>query len=108
LKAERRVFPHREPVALWPEHEIFRSFYQIDDKPEIPGLSEFQFQDELDFGEAEISGLINSDGRLMVLLCHNMDLGDAWERAGDPEYPNEFSRSAVMLGINSVVYASSQ
>jgi len=25
-------------------------------------------------------------GRIMVAICHNMDLGDAWEWADDPRY----------------------
>jgi hypothetical protein len=101
-----RVFPDQEPVELWPDHEIFRSFYDINEELEIPGFSERQIQN--DRPEAAIRGLIDSNGRLMILLCHNIDLGDAWEHAADPEYPSEFSRSAAMLGINSVIYALAQ
>ena len=43
----------------------------------------------------------------MVVICHNTDLGDGWEREGEnEEYFREFSaKKAYPLGINIVVYA---
>jgi hypothetical protein len=37
----RRVFPDRDIVDLMPDHPVFRSFYQIDEYPQIPGLGSF-------------------------------------------------------------------
>ena len=31
----------------------------------------------------------------MVAICHNMDLGDSWEHADDPEYPEKFSALGI-------------
>ena len=45
------------------------------------------------------------NGRLMVAICHNMDLGDSWEHADNPEYPEKFSALGIRIGINYVVYA---
>ena len=42
---------------------------------------------------------------LMVAICHNMDLGDSWEHADNPEYPAEFSALGIRIGVNYVVYA---
>ena len=46
-------------------------------------------------------------GRMMVIICHNTDLGDGWEReAEDPTYFEEFSEKlAYPMGINIVTYA---
>ena len=41
----------------------------------------------------------------MVAICHNMDLGDAWEWADAPQYPEKFSGLAIRVGVNYVVYA---
>ena len=43
----------------------------------------------------------------MVAICHNMDLGDAWEHADNPEYPEKYSALAILIGVNNVVYAMS-
>jgi len=40
-----------------------------------------------------------------VAICHNMDLGDAWEWADLPEYPEKYATQAFQLGINYVIYA---
>ena len=44
---------------------------------------------------------------MMVIICHNTDLGDGWEREGeDPWYFTEFSeKKAYPMGINIVTYA---
>jgi hypothetical protein len=51
-------------------------------------------------------GVFDDNGRLMMLMCHNTDLGDGWEEEGtDPDYFAEFSEpKAYPLGINIVVY----
>jgi Domain of unknown function (DUF4159) len=41
----------------------------------------------------------------VVAICHNMHLGDAWEHADDPQYPERFSSLAYRLGINYIVYS---
>ena len=51
--------------------------------------------------------IFDDDERMMVIICHNTDLGDGWEREGEDEwYFREFSeKKAYPLGINIVVYA---
>jgi len=41
----------------------------------------------------------------MVIINFNMDLGDAWEHADLPEYPEKFTAVAYRFGINYIVYA---
>ena len=45
--------------------------------------------------------------RIMVMICHNTDNGDGWEREGEDEwYFREFSeKKAYPVGINIVFYA---
>jgi hypothetical protein len=40
----------------------------------------------------------------MVAIMYNNDLGDAWQYADIPEYPQEDSNLAIRLGIDLVVY----
>jgi hypothetical protein len=42
----------------------------------------------------------------MVLMTHNTDVGDSWEReADDPDYFYHFAVNGYALGINVVLYA---
>jgi hypothetical protein len=41
----------------------------------------------------------------MVSINHNMDIGDAWEHADWPDYPENMTALAYRFGINYVVYA---
>ncbi len=44
-------------------------------------------------------------GRMMVAISFNQDMGDGWEFADDPEYPERLSSEAMRLGTNYVIYA---
>lgn len=112
----RRVFPDREPVDLPLSHEVFRCFYEIQKRPQVPNVMlgiQSRFTgvtwEREDAKEPHYRGLFDDSGRLMAILCHNTDLGDGWERADESEYYfREFSlKKAYPMGINIVVYALS-
>ena len=45
-------------------------------------------------------------GRIMVLMTHNTDFGDAYEREGDNhEYFERFSVPGYAFGVNVLLYA---
>ena len=44
-------------------------------------------------------------GRVVVAISHNSDLGDAWEFADSPQYPEKQSSLAIRITVNDVVYA---
>jgi hypothetical protein len=98
-----RVFPDRPVVELPGDHDIFRTFYPITERPSVPGAAELSFPvDE----QPHYRGIFDGDGRLMVILLHNLDFGDGWEHISDPNYPVEISLGgAVTMGINILVYA---
>ena len=51
-------------------------------------------------------GVTDADGRLLVLITHNTDIGDSWEReADDPTYFYTFSVEGYAFGINVLLYA---
>jgi hypothetical protein len=41
----------------------------------------------------------------MVAMCHNMDLGDAWEHADMPQYPERYTSMAYRIGLNYIIYS---
>jgi len=50
-------------------------------------------------------GVLDDRGRVVVAICFNMDLGDAWEWADLPDYPEKYASMAYRLGVNYVIYA---
>ena len=55
---------------------------------------------------AAARGIADHRGRLLVLITHNTDFGDSWEREGDdPGYFYQFSVDGYAFGINALLYA---
>ena len=50
-------------------------------------------------------GIYDDKGRLMVAINFNMDLGDAWELANEPYYPEPMTALATRFAVNYVIYA---
>jgi hypothetical protein len=109
----KRVFPDREPQDLTLDHDIFRCVYRLKEMPQVPsihhGLSGMSYEPNHGPGaETPHFRAIHDDkGRMMVIICHNTDLGDGWEREGvAEEYFNEYSlKRAYPMGINILFYA---
>jgi hypothetical protein len=51
------------------------------------------------------AGIYDERGRIMIAICHNMDLGDAWQYADWPQYPQELASLALRIGVNYVAYS---
>jgi len=54
---------------------------------------------------AQWRGIYDDKGRLMVAMSFNSDLGDSWEWADEPLYPEKFSALGIRIGVNYIVYA---
>ena len=46
-------------------------------------------------------------GRIIVAICHNMHLGDAWEYMDLACYPQKLTGQSYRLGLNFMIYAMS-
>jgi hypothetical protein len=44
-------------------------------------------------------------GRLIVAVNYNTDVGDAWEYADSPYYPEPMTALAYRYGVNYLIYA---
>ena len=60
---------------------------------------------EKDGYDAHFRGIFDETGRLMVMINFNSDLGDAWEWADVPYYPEKYASTAFRLGINYIIYS---
>lgn len=106
----RRVYPDKAIVDLPLDHPLFSAYYNIDEVKQVPARGRgIMGRPTAECGgcEATVRGVFDDDGRLMVVINWNTDLGDAWEWAEDPYYPLEYSTYAYEMGANMIVYAMS-
>jgi hypothetical protein len=111
----RRILPDHAIVDVPRDHPVFRSYYEIDEEivqvPNvgngrdvamgIPGARTF----ERDGFQPHLRGIFDPDGRLVVAINWNTDLGDALEWAESPSYPLSYSTFASRLFLNLIIYA---
>jgi hypothetical protein len=109
-----RVLPLAEyPIRdITPDHPVFTTMFQVPHMPQIPSISHWRRSGGGTSerpGETDtvvVRGISNRHGHLMVLMTHNTDISDAWEREGeDPQYFYNFSPNGYAVGINVVMYA---
>jgi hypothetical protein len=105
LRTFNQLFPDRELVQLSSDHEIFHAFYDVDGAQMIPALGNPQNTPEGDIAMASNWALLDDNGRVMVLINWNSDIGDGWEHTYHPGYPTRYANLAYQLGINYLVYA---
>src|SRR6185503_5165238 len=92
------------------EHEIFHCVYDLKEKPQVPSINAWMSgynYERPDAREVHYRAFHDDKGRMVMIICHNTDLGDGWEREGiDPGYFREMSEKySYPLGINILVYA---
>ena len=108
LASMHRVFPDRPIVDIQNSDQIFHTVYDLDDRFQVPGW-QYSFSGRTyEAGEtgkiAHWRGIYDDKGRVMVAICHNMDLGDAWEWSDDPRYPEKYARLAYQIAVNYFIY----
>jgi hypothetical protein len=109
-----RVLPPGEfPMFdIPPTHPIMRMLYTIAEVPQVPSINRWYSlggdTSELGWDSAEVyfKGIQDQKGRLMVLMTHNTDISDTWEREGEnQEYFDRFSPTGYAIGVNVALYA---
>jgi hypothetical protein len=102
----RKVFPDRAIVEIESSDPIFHTLYDLAERFQVPGAQFFRTGRtyEYDGFQARWRGIYDDKGRVMVAICHNMDLGDAWEHADNPRYPERWTSLAYRIAMNYFVY----
>jgi Domain of unknown function (DUF4159) len=100
------IFPDRAVEELKDSDEIFHVVYDLDNRFKIHG-TRFLWGGRPyspDMVTPRWRAIRDDDGRIMVVICHNSDVGDAWEWADSPHYPENETSLAYRIGINYILY----
>ncbi len=110
----RKALPSGEyPIADLPlSNPIFHMLYEVREMPQIPSIN-FWIGTGGETSERgsnsavpHARGVHDADGRLIVLMTHNTDFGDAFERETDDRaYFNHFASAGYAFGINVLLYS---
>lgn len=103
----RRVFPDRPIVELTDDNPIFTTVYDLKERRQVRNMRSMRGRGLGYRGDGAIPqwrGILDDDGRVMVMITFNNDLGDSWQYADIPEYPQEDSNLGIRLGVNFAVY----
>lgn len=107
LRSIERVFPDR-PITEIPDNDpIFHTLWDLDQRFQVPGL-QFVYTHrtyEKDGTDPKWRAIYDDQGRIMVAICHNMDLGDSVEHSDNPRYPERYSAEGMRIFLNYVIYA---
>lgn len=100
------ILPGRTIEDLKNDDEIFHVIYDLDDKFQIHG-TRFLWGGRPyspDMVTPKWRAIRDDKGRILVAICHNSDVGDAWEWADSPQYPERETSLAYRIGINFLLF----
>jgi Domain of unknown function (DUF4159) len=111
-----RILPPDEfPIVDIPaDHPIMHSLYDVKEIPQVPSINfwyrqgrrQYTSERGADSATVHFRGIEDAHGRLVVLMSHNTDIADTWEREGENrEYFDRFSPAGYAVGVNAVLYA---
>jgi hypothetical protein len=105
----KRVFPNHEIVEIPKDHPVFSCFYKIDSYPQVAGIGSFTQGRTWEKGGfvPHLRTILDDDGRPMVFINWNTDMGDGWEWSNVSEFPGyiKYTSLAYQMGINEIVYS---
>ena len=109
-----KVFPPDQyPIEDVPLTDpVFRSQYVVTEMPQIPSIVYWRGSggDTSEQGSASAVPVFRTirdhNGRMMIVMTHNTDIADSWEREGEePEFFQRFSPTGYALGVNVLLHA---
>ena len=94
------------------DHPLFKTQFEVGAIPQIPNINFYirsggrTSEQGADSATPHIRAIADKKGRVIILMTHNTDIGDSWEREGDdPSYFVAFGPKGYALGINAFLYA---
>jgi hypothetical protein len=108
INSMNKVFPDRPIDDIPDKDHIFHTIYDLEERFQVPGAQFLRSGRTYEAGETgripHWRAIYDDKGRIMVAICHNMDLGDAWEWSDDPRYPEKLASLAYRIAMNYFMY----
>jgi Domain of unknown function (DUF4159) len=94
------------------DHQLFHMLYDVRQIPQIPsigfwyGTGGATSERGPDSAEAHVRAIMDRTGHILVVMTHNTDFGDAFEREGDSrEYFERFAGPGYAFGVDALLYS---
>jgi Domain of unknown function (DUF4159) len=107
-----RVLPGYRIFDVPADHPIRHSMFELVTIPQVTNINAWRRtggetrERGSDSPHADFRAIADDKGRIMVLMTHNTDMGDSWEREGeDHRFFLQFSPQGYAVGINVILYA---
>ncbi len=105
--------PGRYPIHDIPlGHPLLHTQFEVEEISQIPSIQFWRTSGGAtsergeESGSPHLRGITDQHGNIMVLMTHDTDISDAFEREGeDPNFFYNFSPRGYALGINVILYA---
>lgn len=106
MEGVHQAMPGKEAEEIPNEDAIFHVVHDMTHRIQVSGYNIVRGQPYENGGiEPHWRAVRDDKGRIVVAAWHNQDLGDAWEWADAPEYPERLASEAFRVGVNYVVYS---
>ncbi len=106
-----KALPEFSIIDVPADHPIRRSMFVIDEVVQVTNIQNWRRTGNTqergsDSPHANFRMMANERGRIMIIMTHNTDIGDSWEREGeDHDFFLQFSPRGYQLGMNVLLYA---
>ena len=103
----RQVYPDREIEDLQAAEPIFHILADVDPKVQVAGLAALyngRTYEQASDPYPRWRAIYDAKRRVVVAICHNMDLGDAWEHSDEASYPADMAIVAHRALQNYAIY----
>ena len=99
------AYPDRPLVDIPNDDAIFHTVYDLNDRHIIVGRDHLREGSKNGGTVPRWVAIYDDKGRVVVAGWFNQDVGDSWEWADDPYYPEKFSALGIRQGVNYIIYA---
>lgn len=107
MNTMNRVLPGRPVVDLENNNPIFHTVYSLDDRYQVASAGSVARGRtyKCEGCPAHWRGITDDKGRVLVAITFQSDVGDSWEWADSPTYPEKFAALGIRIGIDYIIYA---